>query len=384
MLRRDRNCNENYNNTVSAIMIAMRPELANALGKTTLPSLDGLRAIAVFLVVFYHFGIPFMNGGLGVLIFFVISGFLITWLLLKEEDRWGRVSLKLFYLRRTLRIFPAFYAYWLLIVVGFGLILGKRIVWPQAAASFFYFTNYYQALFGDPGTGLSHTWSLAVEEQFYLLWPLAFILLRNNERRMRALQATILFVWVYRIVLRAVFDVGTGYIYEALDTRADHLLIGCLLATVLHQGRGVAFWNALTARRDAIWVTLAVLAVSSVMPEAVGGRYRDYVGFIVDPLLTAALLVQAMSFGGSTAAWMNWNWIRFLGRTSYSIYLYQQIAMDPAKKILAAYPVWVQLPVAIVSVLLASTFSYYVIERPFLILKDRWGKRSKADAAVAA
>src|SRR5918995_3010394 len=123
----------------------MRPDLASALRQSNLPSLDGLRAIAVFLVVFYHFGVPYVNGGLGVLIFFVISGFLITWLLLKEEARWGNVSLKLFYIRRTLRIFPAFYAYWLLIVVGLGLILGKRIIWPQAVSSFFYVNNYYQA-----------------------------------------------------------------------------------------------------------------------------------------------------------------------------------------------------------------------------------------------
>jgi peptidoglycan/LPS O-acetylase OafA/YrhL len=90
-----------------------------------LPSLDGLRTIAVFLVVFYHCGLP-INGGLGVLMFFVISGFLITWLLLQEEKRWGNISLKLLYMRRTLRIFPAFYVYWLLVVVGFA-VLGKHV-----------------------------------------------------------------------------------------------------------------------------------------------------------------------------------------------------------------------------------------------------------------
>jgi len=354
----------------------MPPDLAAALKRTSLPSLHGLRAIAVFLVVFYHFGIPRVNGGLGVLIFFVISGFLITWLLLQEVERWGNVSLKLFYLRRTLRIFPAFYAYWLLLVVGVGVILGKRVLWPQAWASFFYVNNYYQALFGDPNTGLSHTWSLAVEEQFYLLWPPAFILLARDQRRTVALEIVILAVWIHRIYLSLFTGVDQGYIYEALDTRADHLLIGCLLAVLLYRGVWTRLWSALTAHSWSIWITMGALAVSSVTLSA--PLYRDIAGFIIDPILTAALIVQALAFASSSARWMNWEAVAFLGRISYSIYLYQQIAMDPVKKLLAAYPFPVRLLAAITCVLIAASFSYYVIEQPFLKLKDRWGKRLKA------
>ena len=96
------------------------PALESATREQTLPSLDGLRAVAILLVVFYHSGLP-VNGGLGVLMFFVLSGFLITWLLLNEEKRWGNISLKLFYVRRSLRIVPAFYVFWFL-VVGTGAI----------------------------------------------------------------------------------------------------------------------------------------------------------------------------------------------------------------------------------------------------------------------
>ena len=134
---------------------ALPISLTAALKRPSLPSLDGLRAVAVFIVVLYHFGLTAVNGGQGVLIFFVISGFLITWLLLKEEEKWGSVSLKLFYLRRTLRIFPAFYAYWILVVVGFGL-LGKHVHPVQATAAFFYVNNYYQGIFGDPKIGRAH------------------------------------------------------------------------------------------------------------------------------------------------------------------------------------------------------------------------------------
>jgi len=144
--------------------------LVNGLKQSHLPSLDGLRAIAALLVVFMHAGLSWCPGGLGVLAFFVLSGFLITWLLLKEEERFGRISMKLFYIRRSLRIFPAFYVYWLLLI-GSLLFFQKRILWGQALSSFFYVNNYYQAILGDPNTGFSHTWSLGIEEQFYLLWP---------------------------------------------------------------------------------------------------------------------------------------------------------------------------------------------------------------------
>src|SRR5262245_22242535 len=148
-------------------------DLQAKLSRSHIPALDGFRAIAVLLVIFYHFGFEKVPGGSGVTMFFVLSGFLITWLLLKEHEKNGKISLKGFYRRRILRIFPAFYAYWLGLVFLL-LITGKSILWPHAIASFVYLTNYYNAILGDPNTGFSHTWSLAIEEQFYLLWPFFF------------------------------------------------------------------------------------------------------------------------------------------------------------------------------------------------------------------
>src|SRR5256885_10455621 len=197
--------------------------LAAGLQKSHLASLDGIRAVAVSLVVLYHLNLPGVPGGMGVLIFFVLSGFLISWLLLKEEERFGHISLKLFYARRTLRIFPAFYVYWFLII-ALWIISSRHIFRAQALSSFFYVSNYYQAIFGDPNTGLSHTWSLGVEEQFYLLWPICFILLKRNQNRLRFLLCATAGVWIYRELLVFVFHDPQGYIYEAFDTRADHLM----------------------------------------------------------------------------------------------------------------------------------------------------------------
>src|SRR5262252_264954 len=116
---------------------AFASDLKSKLSLSHIPALDGIRAIAVFLVIFYHFGFLWVPGGLGVVIFFVLSGFLITWLLLKENEKYGDVSLKGFYQRRILRIFPAFYVYWTALVLLL-LLKGKTVLWPHAISAFFY------------------------------------------------------------------------------------------------------------------------------------------------------------------------------------------------------------------------------------------------------
>lgn len=356
--------------------VATGGALAVHLAQGHLPSLDGLRAVAAFLVVFYHYGLEWVPGGLGVLAFFVLSGFLITWLLLKEEERSGTISLKLFYARRSLRIFPAFYAYWLLLS-GALVVLHKGFPTAQAFASLFYVNNYYQAVHGDPNTGFSHTWSLGIEEQFYLVWPLAFLLLRNTTRRLGFLAAAVVVVMLYREALVFVFHRDQGYIYEAFDTRADHLLIGCLLAVVLRAGVWRRFWNRICASAWLAAAPLGMLAASSALALRFGSTYRDAIGFVIDPMLVALLMVQtiahpAAGFGNA----LNWGWMRYLGTISYSVYLYQQLVIEPVKKMAARWP-GVSLPTAILAVIVMASASYWIVEQPFLRLK----KRFEADRA---
>ena len=345
------------------------PALASALGSKHLPALDGLRAIAAFLVVFYHYGYSWCPAGLGVLGFFVLSGFLITWLLLKEEERFGGISLKQFYIRRGLRIFPAFYAFWFL-WIGARLLFHKRVVAPQAIASFFYVNNYYQAFFGDPNTGLSHTWSLGIEEQFYVLWPLTFLLLRRDRSRIGFLSGAILVVWLYREVLVFHLHWNQGYIYEAFDTRADHLLIGCLLAVALRNGMLAPLWRLVCSTPWLTWATIGLLALSTTVANVTTERYRDTIGFVIDPLLVAVLIVQGLATGvRGFGALVNWRWVRYLGTISYSIYIYQQIVIGFAKKLA---PSWLSLPAVLLAVIAAASASYWIVERPFLNLKKRF------------
>jgi peptidoglycan/LPS O-acetylase OafA/YrhL len=356
-------------------METLPPALRAGLSRKQLPGLDGIRAIAAFSVVFYHAGVPFVSGGLGVLIFFVLSGFLITWLLLKEDDATGNVSLRDFYIRRSLRIFPAFYAYSGL-VLALSLWRHRAILWPQAIASLLYVNNYYQGLHGDPNTGFSHTWSLAIEEQFYLLWPVAFLLLRTNRRKLIwFLAGTIAGVWVYRGVLIFVFNANQGYLYEAFDTRADHLLIGCLLAVVLRTGAVPAFWNWLIAHTWTAALTVAALAASSFAESLYGTGYRDTIGFTLNPLLAALWIAQMIAFSEAGAwRWMNWSWVAYLGKISYSIYLYQQLVVSVPDKLLAGYPMIARVAASAAIVILFASLSHYVIERPFLRLKARFGR----------
>lgn len=347
-------------------------ELRSGLAQRHMPVIDGIRAIAVFLVIFYHAGFMFVPGGLGVLIFFVVSGFLITWLLLREYQRNGAIKLSRFYARRALRIFPAFYVYSaLLLAILIG--LHKRVDWPQTLASLFYVNNYYQAIHGDPGTGFSQTWSLGIEEQFYLLWPgLAVLLCARKRTLATAAMVIIAAVWIHRAVLQFIFGVWQGYFYEAFDTRLDHLMMGCLLAIGLFNAPELPIWRILC---DGIWkpaLTAMLLVGSVALENRFGAGYRDSIGFIADPVLVAILIPQLIAHRGRLAtAWLDSAPVRYLGRISYSLYLYQQIVLDPAQKLLRHFPQPIPLLGAIAALILTASGSYFIIEKPFLRIKDR-------------
>jgi peptidoglycan/LPS O-acetylase OafA/YrhL len=351
---------------------ALPDALAAALRQKRLPALDGLRAIAALFVVAYHFGMHAAPAGLGVLIFFVLSGFLITWLLLVEQDRTGTVSLRGFWERRVLRIVPAFWGYWI-VFIGSMLVFGKAIDWPQAAAAFVFLGNYYQALLGDPNTGLSHAWTLGVEQQFYLLWPVLFLFLgRNRPRLVQVLLWAIPCFWTYRLLMRLVVGVPQGYVYEAFDMRADHFLAGCLLAIALRSGIGTRLVRAATARPELGIVTVMLVSISIAFETEGGVLYRDTVGFIVNPVLTVLLLTQALTFYATPLwGWLEWTWVRYLGQISYSIYLYQQLVIPEIRKVSGSLPWPVDFLVTCSAIVLAASASYIFIERPVL----EWRRR---------
>lgn len=346
------------------------------LALPNIPALDGMRAIAVFLVIIYHFGFAQVPGGLGVLIFFVLSGFLITWLLLKENDSTGRISLRNFYLRRALRIFPAFYCFWLGTVALLAF-TGRHIDWPHAISALFYTSNYYQGIFKPADSFVSHTWSLAIEEQFYLLWPGIFYLFRKDIRRLSMVAGgLILFTWIWRWVLQFAVHVDQSYIYRAFETRIDHLMVGCLLALTLRRGALDGVCHKLCRFSWMPLVSAALLFVSACI-YGQSPYYRDAIGFVIEPLLVAVLLIQLIHFSSTPA----WKWIHsrvlnWLGRISYSLYLYQQITLHPAHRLLEKFPVIIQLLAGIAFTIIMASASFYLVERYFLQLKQKFTVRS--------
>jgi peptidoglycan/LPS O-acetylase OafA/YrhL len=341
-----------------------------------IPSLDGLRAVAVLLVIFNHLGVPHAPQGRGVLTFFVLSGFLITWTLLRESERCGNVSIRDFYIRRGLRIFPAFYIFALLHLAVTWFIQGKlsASAWADYAAAFFYVANYRHGISPHLHQSLGHTWALSVEEQFYFLWPWLFSFFQRDLRRLTHILITIIVAAdIYRIVLFFKFHVPRTWLNFTFDSRLDHLLVGCLLAVLLKRGILPQFWEFMTSR---IWISLVIfgLVVASIaLDEHYGLAYKYGVTFVIDPLLTAILLVQVIVFANTWAwGWLNWSVTRYVGRISYAMFLYQGVTNYWAVHIFKDRSRFVLVAAAVSLALLLGTMSYYAIELSFLRLKTKF------------
>jgi peptidoglycan/LPS O-acetylase OafA/YrhL len=334
-----------------------------------IPKLDFLRAVSAGIVVFYHSGYQAIPAGFGVLTFFVISGFLITHLLLREKEATGTISTGNFYIRRALRIFPPFYVYWIVAVIALNLRYAN-IIWPQAISSLLYVGNYYQGLHNYPSSPFSHTWSLGVEEQFYLLWPFAFILLRNRLTTLvRGLLVLIPALWIYRAVLhfRGVSD---AYIYTSLETRIDAILVGCLFAILIHLGMAPRLMR-FVSRARLLPFTVTALLLSIFVGGRYGNAYRDVVGFSIDPLLVMLLILQLVDWKKS-GDWMDSRPITYLGGISYSTYLYQQLVIPAVALVLPFAPRPLFALACLAGTWAVASVSYYLVEKPSFRLRHRF------------
>jgi peptidoglycan/LPS O-acetylase OafA/YrhL len=215
----------------------------NGFKPAYLPALDGLRGVAILIVMIFHLDLPFFPGGfVGVDIFFVLSGFLITSLLIHEFDTTRGIRLRHFYLRRALRLGPAMVAMLLVFCLCSLALLDTASVnrnLIDALIAFFYLGNWARAFLIHSPDFLAHTWSLGIEEQFYLAWPLLlYVLLRARTPRRRVAAVAVgiaLLCWCTRAYY---MRIGTSFdrIYNGLDTHADGLMVGCTLGAVLASG----------------------------------------------------------------------------------------------------------------------------------------------------
>lgn len=315
------------------------------------PELDGIRAFAVVAVILDHTGLPgFEGGGIGVDVFFALSGFLITALLL-EEWRSGGVSLLGFWRRRALRLVPC-----LLAVVGTCWLLLPWLPADTAAGfgpALLYHANWHRAFDGDIGA-LGHTWSLAIEEQFYVVWPLILLaLLRLGGARLALRFCLIGAVGVAVVRELVAGSLSTDRIYNGADLRADGLLWGCALALALHLG-----WRLHCGAGVAVAVLAGIWAARGVV--ALPWAERSVAAMATCVLIAAVTprMVRILSHPG----------LVWTGRRAYGLYLWHYVV---ARLLLDQDQSVQQVAVMLVATFVIAAASYRWIEAPFLARKSR-------------
>ncbi len=343
------------------------------------PGLDGVRALAVFAVIGFHAGVPELSGGfLGVDVFFVLSGFLITDLLVAQYDRLGRLDLKHFWARRARRLLPPL-AVMLVVVTAAATVIepsqesSLRLALLAAAT---YTSNWYQiahhvSYFASigPMPPLDHLWSLAIEEQFYLIWPLILwlVILRLNGWRARVL-ATLLGAGVSALAMALEYTPGgnPSAVYYGTDTHASALLIGAALALACPLATLASASAERTRRLDAAGIAgLAILAWA--IGHFSGSDPAVYPAGLLLAALGAAGLVAAAASNGVIAAITGLPPLRWVGVRSYAMYLWHWpvIALTGAVVGQAASAPWLWVMEVGVTIALAAA-SWRFIEAPIL------------------
>jgi peptidoglycan/LPS O-acetylase OafA/YrhL len=345
-----------------------------------IPSLDGIRAISFLLVFFAHAGLGAMiiPGGFGVTIFFLLSGFLITTLLRLEFARYQRISLRSFYLRRVLRILPPLYVSLALAVVLFRVAAGHPAI-PLAGtlAQVFQVANFYE-IYANPAVTMPGTavlWSLAVEEHFYLLFPLLYAWMCPRfpaHRQAIILLALCAAALAWRCVLHFHFGANPIRTYYGTDTRFDSILWGCVFAIVANPMLKDPMHEWLVQRMK--WILpLGVIVLLGTFLERDDG-FRETLRYTLQGLALIPLFIAAMHYQMSwPVQFLNLSTVRFLGVLSYSLYLCHSIIMASVERNWSANPVLAG-AISLAGALAFATLVHYWIERPCTRIRKRLSK----------
>lgn len=328
--------------------------------------MDGLRGFAVAAVLVAHLEAHYGSGGMvGVDVFFALSGFLITTLMLEEHNRTGRVSFRGFYRRRAARLLPALAVFLLATVLAVSVTgIDEGVTLKAVPAVTVYAANWWIAT-GHNAAALGHTWSLAVEEQFYLVWPLLLVAAMKVSRRLVGLLA--LAGTVTALLQRlTVCEAGSCVtrVYHSTDTRMDQLLLGALTAVAFNTGilRHVPRRIGSAAGAGAL-VALAVFVASSTSWSS---HWYDTIGMTITAglacVVIAAVLVDP---AGWFAAGLSWRPLAVLGMTSYAVYLWNALFLVLLRDG-TSMPVWTRGLCMIALTAAAAAISWRFVELPIL------------------
>jgi peptidoglycan/LPS O-acetylase OafA/YrhL len=341
-----------------------------------IPSLDGIRAVSFMLVFATHAGAStFISGDFGVTVFFFLSGFLITTLMRSEFDRNGSVNIRHFWLRRALRILPPFYLVALAATLMALILYPPGTVYaPAMTAELLFYANYW-GIYGinreAPGTGV--VWSLAVEEQFYLLFPLLYISIQKL-RVPRSGQAWLLWglcvlILAWRCALVMAMHSDSTRIYIATDTRVDSVLFGCALAVwnnpVLDEPTGSpGLWKFLL-----LPAALAALLICFLFQGTV---FRETWYFSIQGAALTLVFIAAIRFHTwPLFRFLNWRPVVFIGTLSYSLYLVHDVLLRAVARLWPQSHAWQRAVISLAASIIAAWAINVLVERPCARLRKR-------------
>ena len=369
-------------------MTAHTPEAAAAYEKFAatryFSGLDALRAISVVAVIWTHVttnhSIALLtHGNKGVDFFFAISGFLVTTLLLREYAKTQQISLSAFYMRRTLRIFPLYYAVLLIYVLLVALTLkgtpkGNEF-WTNLPAFATYTSNWFVDLKNgaDHGVTFYFAWSLATEEQFYLFWPSVMVLVLMFTRRQSMLVAAALLLLALQVIATAM---GAGsFVGVVLASMAPAILFGVIFAVLLNDRRSFAFVYKAIGQRWMAPVLFVALLLSLQLEAPIN----------LSRLLMAAVVASVCA---REDTWLHpvlrWRPLAFVGTISYGIYLMHMLSANLVRKILH-HDFGIDVFLCTVVVAIAAAYvSFRYFESPLLALKGKFSPKRAAPAGFPA
>ena len=340
-----------------------------------IPALDGIRAIALLLVLFSHSvifdqftwlrSVGLELGYFGVSIFFVLSGYLITRLLIQEEEKTGSISLNFFYIRRAFRLLPALWLYLLAVWVLWirGLLPGNP--WYSFVTSLLYIRN----LIGH-GDATNHLWSLSIEEQFYFLWPIAMALFSQQNRRRFLIALIIICVVVFWRCYAITNNLATyGNLYVRTDFRFDSPLIGCGIALLERISPGLFIrFNSSPFRSD-LWLLTGVMLLSCwITIQLQMGRIWG-IDSTVTSLISGVLIIsQIVNYDSFGKRLLTLPPLVSIGKISYGVYLWQGLFLGFQVEPLGFMR---KFPINLILSFSSASISYFLVEKPLLIIKDK-------------